>query len=194
MIRLARRSRGDESPRYHTMPLRGSCLCRKLPSKRASYASAAIYGGAAAACFHTSSSESPYNWIEKYQILKGDNMAKNWLFYHFIWSTKNRQSLIDENNQEIIFKSIIAKSIELGATVLAINGVDDHMHLLVSASPTISPSVLIGQVKGVSSHLVRRSGWSDFKWQKEYAIKAVTESQLPIVIRYIQNQQKHHPK
>jgi putative transposase len=121
-------------------------------------------------------------------------MPKYWLFYHFTWSTKNRLPLIDDDNRVILYKSIISKSVELGASVLAINGMDDHMHLLVSVSPTVSPSILIGQIKGVSSHLVRRSGWKEFKWQKEYAIKAVTESQLPIVILYIQNQQKHHPK
>jgi len=121
-------------------------------------------------------------------------MPKSWLFYHFIWSTKYRQPLIDEKNREIIIKSIVAKSAELGAAVLAINGVDDHMHLLVSVSPTVSPSVLIGQVKGVSSHLVRRLGWKDFKWQTEYAVKAVPESKLPVVIRYIKNQQAHHAK
>jgi putative transposase len=82
----------------------------------------------------------------------------------------------------------------LGTVVLAINGVEDHMHLLVSVPPTVPPSTLIGQIKGVSSHLVRHLGWKDFRWQTDYTIKAIPEDKLPIVIRYIMNQQKHHGK
>jgi putative transposase len=119
-------------------------------------------------------------------------MPKTLLFYHIVWSTKNRSFLIDHQAREIIFKSIIAKSKELGFSVLALNGVEDHVHLLVSSPPTIAPSFFIGQIKGVSSHLIRSLGRKEFRWQKEYYIRAVSEEELSKVIGYIENQQKHH--
>jgi REP element-mobilizing transposase RayT len=124
----------------------------------------------------------------------GGMMPKNQLFYHFIWSTKYRAPLVDDKNREIIYKSIIAKSIELESIALALNGTEDHLHLLLSASPAMAPSNLIGQIKGSSSHLIRHRGWPDFAWQGEYGVKTVSESDLPRVIQYIQNQQEHHSK
>jgi putative transposase len=119
-------------------------------------------------------------------------MPKNQWFYHFTGSTKYRKSLLNPEIRKILFKSIIAKAVELGSIVLALNGVEDHVHMLVSASPSIAPSVLIGQVKGASSHLVRHMGWSEFEWQAEYGVKTVSERDAPIVMRYIQNQEKDH--
>ncbi len=119
-------------------------------------------------------------------------MPKNQLFYHFTWSTKYRESLLDPEIRKTLFKSIIAKAVELGSIVLALNVVEDHAHMLVSAPPSIAPSVLIGQVKGASSHLVRHLGWSEFAWQSEYGVKTVSERDVPIVMRYIQNQEQHH--
>jgi putative transposase len=121
-------------------------------------------------------------------------MPKSSLFYHFVWSTKHRQPLLDEVNRKIIYKSIIAKAVELGSVVLAIRAVEDHLHLLISASPAISPSRLVGQIKGVSSHLIRKLGWKDFSWQGEYGVYSVSESQLLVVMAYIQNQEKHQSK
>jgi putative transposase len=125
---------------------------------------------------------------------KGDKMPKSSLFYHFTWSTKNRQPLLNDSNRKIIYKSIIAKAVELRSIILEIRAIEDHIHLLVSAPPTMAPSKLIGQLKGVSSHLVRKLGWMDFSWQSEYGVYSVSESQLPVVMAYIQNQEKHHRK
>jgi putative transposase len=119
-------------------------------------------------------------------------MPKSNLFYHFIWSTKHRQPFLDDSNKKTIYKSIIAKAVELNSIVLEINAVEDHIHMLVSASPAIAPSTLLGQIKGVSSHLIRRLGWDGFSWQSEYAVCSVSESDVPKIMEYIQNQEKHH--
>lgn len=129
-----------------------------------------------------------------YCVSKGDTMSKPSLFYHFIWSTKNRQPFLDDSNKKIIYKSIIAKAVQLSSSVLEINAVEDHIHMLVSASPAIAPATLIGQIKGVSSHLIRRLGWDGFSWQNEYGVYSVSESDVSNVIEYIQNQAKHRRK
>ena len=121
-------------------------------------------------------------------------MPRFQLFYHITWSTKYRQPFINDDNREIIFKSIVAKSVELSAGVLAINGTEDHIHLLVSTSPSLAPSVLIGQIKGVSSHLIRSLGRKDCRWGKEYSIRAISEDDLSKVVGYIKNQRIHHCK
>jgi putative transposase len=114
------------------------------------------------------------------------------LVYHVTWSTKYRKSQINDLNKELIIRSIISKSSDLQVKVLAINAVEDHIHVLLSCPATIAPCIVIGQIKGVSSHLIRRRGWSDFRWQKEYSLRAVSEDQIPKVMQYIQAQGKHH--
>ena len=85
-------------------------------------------------------------------------MPRNKLFYHFIWSTKGRQPLLDPVTKETAIKAIIAKAVDLGSIVLAVNGTEDRMHLLVSAPPVFAPSIYIGQVQEVSSHPMRHLG------------------------------------
>jgi putative transposase len=71
-------------------------------------------------------------------------MPKHRLFYHFTWSIKFRKPIIDSEIRKVLYKSIVAKAVELGSIVLALDGIEDHVHLLVSAPPAVTPSVLIG--------------------------------------------------
>ena len=79
--------------------------------------------------------------------------------------------------------------------VYALNGMEDHVHLVVSVPPSVSPAELIGQLKGSSSHtaarLIHAAGHS-FAWQNEYGVLSVSERHLPLVVRYVQEQQHRH--
>jgi REP element-mobilizing transposase RayT len=64
----------------------------------------------------------------------------------------------------------------------------------VSVPPTISLSDFVGQVKGSSSHLASRLNESTepFAWQNDYGVLSVSESHLPTIVRYIEQQVAHH--
>jgi putative transposase len=101
--------------------------------------------------------------------------------------------LITETNKEPIFGAIGAKIIELGGIVQAINAMSDHIHVVVSLPPNISLSDAVGQIKGVSSHVASRLPNSDrFVWQRDYGVVSLSESHLPVIIRYVEQQQQHH--
>ena len=53
------------------------------------------------------------------------------LFYHIVWSTKNREPLLTPEIEPIIYGYLRAKAIGLGAVVFALNGVLDHVHLVL---------------------------------------------------------------
>src|SRR5215813_2649523 len=115
------------------------------------------------------------------------------LYYHFIWTTKNRAPFINIGNQKAIFAVIQDKVATLNGIVHALNGMPDHVHLVASVPPSVRLSDFVGQVKGASSHLARTlDDQNDFAWQGEYGVLSISESHLPTVIRYIENQQKHH--
>ncbi|GAB2602940.1 IS200/IS605 family transposase [Spirosoma areae] len=78
--------------------------------------------------------------------------------------------------------------------LLAINGMPDHVHLLIGMRPTQSLSDLMQQLKQDSSKWVNdnRLTGSRFAWQEGYGAFSYGKSQLPAVIKYIENQEEHH--
>ncbi len=115
------------------------------------------------------------------------------LFYHFVWTTYQRLPMLTATLREPLFAAIRAKVNDLHGITHALNGMEDHVHLVATVPPSIALATFIGQVKGVSSHLVSRLN-SDivFAWQKEYGVLSLSESHLNNVMQYVINQQKHH--
>lgn len=80
----------------------------------------------------------------------------------------------------------------LGSIPIEINGVSDHVHLLVKLRPTISVSEFLSKLKSNSSNWGKRQTKDRFAWQARYGAFTVSESQVENVRRYIRNQEKHH--
>ncbi len=73
---------------------------------------------------------------------------------HLIWATWDRQPLLQGHIQERVYRAIGAKCEELGVRLIALGGVEDHLHLLVFLPSTVTIAYLVGQVKGASSHFI----------------------------------------
>ncbi len=118
------------------------------------------------------------------------------VFVHFVWATWDRLPLLRGQVQEQVYRAIGAKCEELHAQLVALGGVEDHIHLLVRLPPTISFAELVGQVKGASSHLMTKKVLAEtgefFKWQGAYAAFSVNPRQLREVTDYILHQREHH--
>jgi putative transposase len=127
--------------------------------------------------------------------MKGKTTMPYWqLFYHLVWSTKNRQPLLTPEAEKHIYGFLTSKAVGLKGVVYAIGGTVDHVHMVVSIPPAISVSKFIGQVKGVASTKFNKSGISDvrFKWQDEYGAFSFDAKRLPNYIAYVEHQKEHH--
>ena len=116
------------------------------------------------------------------------------VYVHLVWATWDRSPLLDAAIEREVHRAIEAKATALGADVLAIGGVEDHVHLLVRLPTTLTIAALVGGVKGASAHLVNhglRPGES-FQWQGSYAAFSVGRRQLATVKDYIGRQREHH--
>jgi putative transposase len=81
----------------------------------------------------------------------------------------------------------------LGAVPDEINGVADHVHLLVGLRPTHSLAKVLQDIKGTSSKWVHDEiGSRKFAWQTGYGGFTVSPSQLDEVRKYIREQEVHH--
>ncbi len=117
------------------------------------------------------------------------------IYFHFVWRTKDSLPLITSELEGELFKVIGAKCKELGCVVFALNGTEDHVHLVVSLPPTLAPSEFVKHVKGSSSRWVNHShfkGETPFGWQEGYGVLTFHKSLLPRIVAYVRNQKEHH--
>src|SRR3984885_2926785 len=113
---------------------------------------------------------------------------------HIIFSTKNRQSLIDEQIESELYAYMVSIAVSHGSYVHIIGGFYDHVHLLVTLPRPLSISRYLEELKKNSSKWIKTKGktYSNFSWQKGYGVFSVSASQQKAVMKYISNQKKHH--
>ena len=115
------------------------------------------------------------------------------LFYHVVWTTKNRLDLIDPVWEKDLYGYICGKATALECIPHAIGGISNHVHVAISIPPKLSIATLIGRLKGASSHYINESyTGGSFMWQAEYGVFSFSEKALASVVNYINNQKKHH--
>ena len=83
---------------------------------------------------------------------------------------------------------------EAGYEVLELNGMPDHVHLLIKTKAQFDLSRLMKRIKGTTSALLNDSTdhQEAFRWQEGYCAITVTPNHIPRVRSYIQNQKQHH--
>jgi len=78
--------------------------------------------------------------------------------------------------------------------VIAIGGIEDHVHLFVRASTSVAPALIAKHAKGSSAHLVnpRHGRRAEFRWQRGYGVFSVSRQHVARIRRYVLNQEAHH--
>jgi putative transposase len=118
------------------------------------------------------------------------------LFYHFVFSTKRRESFINQNIENRVWSYLGGIARKHNLTALQIGGIENHIHALITASPPVSPSKIAQWLKGDSSKWIHEEfpALQNFAWQDGYGVFTVSKSSAPKVIEYINNQRSHHLK
>jgi REP element-mobilizing transposase RayT len=116
------------------------------------------------------------------------------LYYHVVFSTKNRAPLIRPEIEERVWEFIGGIARHHKMTAIQIGGIEDHIHALVMAPPTIAPCDIAKYLKGESSLWIKQTfeDLPDFGWQDGYGSFTVSKSKLADVISYILKQRIHH--
>lgn len=116
------------------------------------------------------------------------------LLYHVVYATKERAPLITSDLKPRLHEYLGGIVNGLGCVPIEINGMSEHVHLLVKIRPTISVSDFLSKLKSSSSGWARRQTKGRFAWQARYGAFTVSESQVIRVRQYIRDQEKHHQK
>jgi len=118
------------------------------------------------------------------------------LFVHIVWATEGRAPWIVADVQESLYVAMLAKCRELRCPPIAVGGVEDHAHLLVSLAPAVSVAKLVKDVKGSSAYLMTHelARGSPFRWQIGYGGFSLRREDVPIVRGYVMAQKEHHAR
>ena len=116
------------------------------------------------------------------------------MYVHAIFHVKNNECLIKPENDTELYAYIggvlgISKSIPI-----AINGIENHIHVLCIMSKNIMLAKLLEDIKGDSSRWIKTMNphYREFAWQGGYSGYSVSYSRVEIVKKYIETQKEHH--
>jgi len=123
-------------------------------------------------------------------------MANTYTQIHiqFVFAVKYRACLIHPSWKEELYMYITGITKENGHKLLAINGMSDHIHILIGLRPSQSISDLMQDIKGGSSKWINLKKFLKikFEWQEGYGAFSYSKSQIKNIIHYIKNQENHH--
>ncbi len=119
-------------------------------------------------------------------------MSHTHLLYHIIYGTKNRLPLIAESWESEFYKQTGGIVRNHHGVAIEINGMPDHLHMLVRLKPIVAVADFLREIKSISSGWIRRTYEPTFRWQRRYGAFSVSESVSDAVRRYIKNQKQHH--
>lgn len=118
------------------------------------------------------------------------------IFYHVVFAVRNREALITSAIKEDLYKYITGVITNQKQKLFIINGMPDHVHILLNCKPNVNLSDLVKEVKEHSSKFINEKALlkGKFYWQEGFGAFTVSKREIGRVIDYIKNQEEHHRK
>jgi len=121
-----------------------------------------------------------------------ENTSVHLMMYHFIWIPKRRKKILSGKIRTRLIELINNKAKDLDCKVINLEVMPDHVHLFIQASPKESPNLLIGQIKGYTSRLMRQ----EFPellvlpslWTRSYWVSTAGNVSQAVIRKYIEEQ------
>lgn len=114
------------------------------------------------------------------------------LYYHLVWATYERLPLITPPTEGRVHQLIAVQVKRQGARMVIINGMPDHVHLIVEIPPRIALAQFVKQVKGASSRYINAETPDYFGWQGGYSAFTLDSRDHEAVVGYVKRQKTHH--
>ena len=112
---------------------------------------------------------------------------------HWVCVTKYRRKVFDAPAFEWLQTHCAKVCSTMGAQLMALDGQDDHAHLLIEYPPKLSVSVMVNALKGTSSRLLRRDRpdiaskyWKGVLWSPSYFVVSAGGAPLETIKAYVE--------
>jgi len=118
------------------------------------------------------------------------------IYIQVVFAVKGRENLISAKWEDELQKYICGIVNNNKQKVYAINGMSDHIHILLSIKPDVALSDLVRDIKANSSKWINEKKFvlGKFQWQEGFGAFSYAQLQLDNVIKYIDSQKEHHSK
>jgi putative transposase len=118
------------------------------------------------------------------------------LYFQAIFAVQNRLSLMKPEWKDELFKYISGIIKKNNHKPISINRTSNHIHIFIGYKPHQLIPDLLQDIKGSSSKWIneRKLVPGKFQWQAGYGAFTYSHSQIGIVVKYIENQEKHHKR
>ncbi len=115
------------------------------------------------------------------------------LAYHFVWCPKYRKHILTGKIAAFVEQEIRRISEANTWTIGALNMQEDHVHLFLSAPPSVAPSQVAHTLKGTTVRKVfqrfpevKKQLWSGTFWSRSYYVGSVGDMSVDVVLKYIE--------
>ena len=116
------------------------------------------------------------------------------IYFHIVFAVKGRNNIILSKWKVELYKYISGIISNKNQKLFTINGMPNHIHLLIGTKPNCNLSDLIRDIKSNSSKWINEKQFTNgkFEWQTGFGAFSIGQSQLPKIINYIKKQEEHH--
>ncbi len=113
--------------------------------------------------------------------------------YHVVFCPKYRRKVLTDAIAARLKELVLSKQAEYGYAVIEMDVLPDHVHLLLDVDPRVGINVVVGKIKGFTSHELRNEfPWLKKRlptlWTRSKFISTVGAVTLDVVQQYIENQ------
>lgn len=121
-------------------------------------------------------------------------MVQIYLYVHIIWSTRNREKILSKPVRVVLYAHLKKHAEEKGINVLTINGVEDHVHLLLQLHPAQNLSQVMRLIRSESTEWLNGTQLlkAEFSWSEETIAYSVSPGALQQVTAYLERQEEYH--
>ena len=116
------------------------------------------------------------------------------ILIHMVFATKERRALITPDLKPELHAYMAGTTRKLGLHLYALNGVEDHCHLIIDLPPKIALAEFANQLKAGATKWAKQRGHAEFGWQRGYGAFSMNQESLDRAVRYVESQEDHHRK
>lgn len=122
-------------------------------------------------------------------------MSKTRCLIHIVFATKRREMTITEEYKKDLYAYVVGIIRNKQCYVYRINGIPDHLHLLIDLHPMVALANLVKDIKQFSNKWLRdnpeKFPFFD-RWGEGYYAVSVSADDMEDCCKYIINQEVHH--
>ena len=114
--------------------------------------------------------------------------------YHIVINTRERRKTITPSEKHVLYKYITGIIARHKCRLVRINGIANHIHILVDLSASVALASLMAEIKRASSIWMKQSGKFPYfdGWGHEYYAVSLSPKLADKAIEYVKNQEEHH--